>query len=759
MNKIELLSPGGDFEKLKYAIMGGADAVYISGKNFGARKFATNFSLVEIEEGIKFAHLRNKKVYITVNTIIYSHEIKEAYDYCVMLDKLGVDGIILQDLGLANILLYSGLRCELHSSTQMSAHSSYDATILKSIGFHRIVLARENTIEEIKKINEVGIDLETFIHGAHCISYSGQCLMSSMIGFRSGNRGTCAQPCRKKYSFFNNEGKKIEFYGEYLLSPKDMESFNSLDVIKEAGVKSLKIEGRMKSNQYAYLSTKIYRNELDDKIDDSLKDMLLVLFNRGLTKGRKFNVTNSDFMNYESPQNKGIIIGKVIESRNKILKIRTQHTLNVGDELKMFLKEESIGGRVEKIIEQSSNEYILKFSRDLVRGKDVYLTYKTEIIDKIDEMFRNTRISFPIDGKFIFRVGKNPKCIIKYNDLYVEHEIDQLIQEASSKPFNEDSVRVSINKTNETVYYFDTLSIEFDQNSFMPVSLINQLRREALEKLDILRLKLTDFKYNECIPLKDRTKMEEIKTRIVQIGTKDAYNAVKGFPFDFIYFDNMDIINDINDKRIIPVLPNITKDNQIELLIKNLERFDTVVVSNIGQVKAFENKNMISDYSLNVVNEHSIDLLKKVGIKRVTLSVELSKEEITNLMKKSSLYTEVITYGKIKNMITDHCMFKKDTPCEKCHIEGASLMDEFNQKYPLRRFESCRVAIYHSKPIDLITEESEMERMNIKNFRYVFIDENKEQIKDICEKIFSSNPVKTKVFLGHYARKNDIMID
>ena len=351
----ELLSPAGSMESLKAGIQNGADAIYLGGSSFGARAAATNFDNDELIEAVKYAKLRDVNIFVTVNTSIKETEIEDLISYTDFLYKIGVDAIILSDIGIAEVLRKRYPNMELHASTQISAHSLNDVLELKQVGFDRVVIARELGIEEIKEIcDNVDIDIEVFIHGAICVSYSGQCLMSSMLGDRSGNRGRCAQPCRQSYKLINKTtGKIINVNGNYLLSPKDLCSIENIEKILDTGVKSLKIEGRMKRPEYVAVVTSRYRKAIDNYINNkittdkkTLKEDLEAIFNRKFTSGYLMSKNGSDIINLDKPNNVGVKVGEVLSfnlKKNK-LKIKLSGKLSKGDGINLG------GGNIGRII-------------------------------------------------------------------------------------------------------------------------------------------------------------------------------------------------------------------------------------------------------------------------------------------------------------------------------------------------------------------------------------------------------------------------
>ncbi|MEA3423819.1 MAG: U32 family peptidase, partial [Bacillota bacterium] len=472
MKKIELLSPAGDMEKFYAALKGGADAFYLSGKEFGARKFAGNFSNDELIDVVQKSHLYDKKVYVTVNTIIFNNEINEVFEYIKYLNNIYVDGVIVQDLGLIEFCRVNFKDLEMHASTQMSIHSSFGAKLVNDSGVKRVVLARENTLEEIKNVVDEGIDVEVFVHGAHCISYSGQCLMSSLIGGRSGNRGACAQPCRQKYELHNkNHGLVNINVGEYLLSPKDMKTLDDVKKLSEIGVESLKIEGRMKSRYYAFATAHEYHNALMDQPVEFSSESI---FNREYTKGRIFKTDDSEFMNYNSPENHGIVIGEVAEFENNFLTINTERKLAVGDEIKIFRSDGSIGGRIEKII--SKNRYKVTTKSVFKKGEVLHLTYDTKMMKEIDEKLNKNLQIVPLNISFYANEDGLTRMELMSKGQKVSVVKESISQISNNIILSKEDVFKQLSKLGDTVYYLNNFECYIEGDIFIRKSDLNKLR-------------------------------------------------------------------------------------------------------------------------------------------------------------------------------------------------------------------------------------------------------------------------------------------
>ena len=355
MKDVELLAPVGSFESLKAAVQNGADAVYLGGKDFSARASANNFDREELKEAVKYAHVRGVRVFVTTNTLIKQNELEDFIDYVKFLYDINIDALILQDIGAAMTIKKLLPDFELHASTQMVAHSLEDVKYLESVGFDRVVLARELNVDEIKNIcDNTNVDIEVFVHGALCVCYSGQCLMSSMIGNRSGNRGRCAQPCRQRYTMIDiYTGEEISSDGDYLLSTRDLNAIEEINQVIDAGVYSLKIEGRMKKPEYVATVVGNYRQAMDEylrtkkvNVSHDIMADLYTIFNRKFTKGLLLGEVGKDVMNSQVPNNQGLYIGRVVDYNKKAkrLKIALEENLKKGDGINLG------GGVIGRII-------------------------------------------------------------------------------------------------------------------------------------------------------------------------------------------------------------------------------------------------------------------------------------------------------------------------------------------------------------------------------------------------------------------------
>jgi len=691
MKKIELLAPAGNMNSLKAAIMAGCDAVYLGGKLFGARAFSKNFSNDELIEAIKYSHLYGVKVYVTVNTLIYENEVDSFLEYIDFLHKNNVDAIIIQDLGMFDLVRKTFPNLEIHASTQMHIHNLDGVKLMEKLGMHRVVLARETSIDDIKNIkNNTNIELEIFIHGALCISYSGQCLMSSLIGGRSGNRGACAGSCRLPYDVITSDGNKLN-KGKYPISTKDLNSLEHIGELIDAGVSSLKIEGRMKSPEYVYMVVCIYRKAIDSyykkgtvDIDDSQLLKLKKIFNRNFTKGFLFNTDNNDLINDYRPNHMGVPVGKIISYNKGIAKIKLTDKISIGSGLRVIGKNKDVGVLVndfyinDKLVKSANSGDIIRIKiNDTVDINDlVVITTDKEISDEIDTIINSNPRKVLINGKFIGKVNDNLSLTI--NDGVNEVTIEGINVDTSiNRPVDRDTVYEKLNKLGDTVYKFNNLDIILDNNAFFPIKEINELRRMTIEKLNNLRLYSTNYK--KC----------------------DYYIDVPDFKRERLLACLVDNDNDLDRKYDI-----VYSENDLENTIKKLPRVISrypelnklIMVSEIGAFNKY--KNVDTDFSLNVVNSYTVAFLHSLGARKITLSYELNDTQIKELINE---YHN--RYGKHPNLelivnAYEEVMVSKFSLNKYYNQDNLYLRDMFKNKYKIKNKNNL-MYIYNYKKRDI----------------------------------------------------------
>lgn len=795
----ELLSPAGSMESLKAGIQNGADAIYLGGSSFGARASATNFDNDELIEAVKYAKLRNVNIFVTVNTSIKENEIEELISYTDFLYKIGVDAIILSDIGVAEVLRKRYPNMELHASTQISAHSLNDVLELKKVGFNRVVLARELSIEEIKEIcDNVDIDIEVFIHGAICISYSGQCLMSSMLGDRSGNRGRCAQPCRQSYKLINKTtGKIIDVNGNYLLSPKDLCSIENIEKILDTGVKSLKIEGRMKRPEYVAVVTSRYRKTIDNYINNkitddkkALKEDLEAIFNRKFTSGYLMSKNGSDIINLDKPNNVGVKVGEVLSfnSKKNKLKIKLSGKLSKGDGINLG------GGSIGRIIKNGeifdfgvAGEIIeIDFVKNIKSKTPVYKTSDKLLVDNANKSFiegiENKKINLKCE--IFIKVGQKAKFILENIEVYS----DEKIEKANDKEAEIDKIIEKLCKTGGTPYKFVFDNIFVDKDVFVPVSVLNNLRRKAIEKYEEYKLDFSSkriiYSYKNFSYLKDKKVFNgKITLKVHKNSQLDKIleNPDISEYIREIYTEDFTLLEEYYNKfktigiNLVYSALGVIRNEEYSILEKylskiNNEIFNKVQISTWGSKNFFKSKFGTKKFNIdtyfNIYNSYSLRFFEKYfDAEDITISQEINKFEIKSLLNKSkekNANVDMIIYGHTRAMLTEYCAMgvltkdcHKDRRCAECARSDYILKDMENREFRLFQDIFCRTEIRNHITLDLRENINEIFELGVDRVRLDFTYEDSDMVyrilKECVEYLKYSKKFNYKnVFKGHY---------
>lgn len=726
----ELLVPVGNYESLVAAINNGADAVYLGGKRFGARAFANNFTLEELEDATKLCHLYGVKIYVTVNTLIYESEIDEALEYCKSLHKIGVDALIMQDIGLINLVHQTLPNMEIHASTQMHNHSSESLKFLEKLGIKRVVFARELSLDYINNINTV-MEKEVFIHGSLCVSYSGQCLFSSCILGRSGNRGECAGMCRLPYQLYENNNL-IKSSGEYILSPKDISSLNNFKELMDSNIKCFKIEGRMKSPAYVGIVTKIYRSLMDQyysgkelKILDEDLFLLKAIFNREYTKG--FLHGDSDIMNFNAPNHGGIGIGKVTSVTKNKIKIVLDHELNQFEGIRF--KKNNVGMTVNFMYNEK-NDLINKGNS----GDIIYLDNIVGLND-LDEVLLTNPLSkeslvvnkkIPISMKFEGKLHNEIKISVFDGEKIVILK-GSVVDSAKNSPVTKERIKECLLKTGNTPFIIKELNIYIDDNIFIPIGSLNELRRNVLEKLKLLR-ENEKIEYIEKKAYLNNNAVIKTEGISVLVRTKEQLKAVRDLGVENIIVINKELMDD-------DLIYRVPRDN-----IKHDYNYKNLLVTDYASLDKY--RNMRSDYFLNVTNHYALDYINNYS-NTVTLSVECKLDDIKRIMNSYEVKpnVEVLIYGNIELMLMKYCPLNKIVNKEKiCNVckNGKTyyLKDRNNMFYRLQN-DTCThsTTILNCNKTNLINEIRTLKDIGVTNFRIELLDENYEETVDLIERV------------------------
>lgn len=727
----ELLSPAGNMECLKAAIQNGANAVYLGGKHFGARAFAGNFSNEELKEATNYCHLYGVRIYITVNTIVYQDEVGEFIEYIDYLNSIGVDALIMQDIGMITLVKSRYPSFEIHASTQMHNQNNDNIKLLKSLGVKRLVLDRELSLEEINDLDD-DIEKEVFIHGALCNCYSGCCLFSSLNGGRSGNRGECVQSCRMPFKLIKN-GKYIQTDSKFLLSTKELNTTQGIKRLVSSNITSFKIEGRMKSPAYVGYVTRIYRKLIDSAIrgeeyslSEEEKDNLLILFNRDFTSGYLFN---DHIMNIKSSNHQGLEIGKVIEVNSGKIKIRLTKPLYQEDGIRF--KNSGLGMIVNMLYNDKDlltnkalpDDIIYLDNKIGLKEKDIVVKTSSTFLEKEILAINNRKI--PIDINIT--EDKN-KLYIEISDGInkVNGSID--IQKSINRPTSPKEIEEKISKLGNTPYNINNITINIPKNIFVSMSKLNELRRILIDKLTTAKIEVHHHKISDNHIEFTEEKIDKLEITALA-RNKEQVEVLLREKIDKIYVDE-ELYNIYKDySNIYLRLPRVNKNYPNN--IKN------ILVTDLGAVNHYKSTdtNIISDYYLNIVNNYSIKYLLDNNVKRVTLSPEVDYNNINNLIKDK---LELIIYGRLELMITKSCPVKelKLCPCSKEDIYY--LEDKSNKKYPIIH-NKCLTHIMHYKNINYLDNISYYKGIGIRSFRLELFDEEETQILDLINRIKGKN--------------------
>lgn len=784
LNKPELLAPVGNRESLYAAVQNGCDAIYLGGKSFNARKRAENFNVEELEEVFEYAHIRGVKVYVTVNTLYKDQEIKEVLNFIEQIYEYGVDGIILQDLGAAKVINKALPDLELHASTQMTVHNLEGAKYLENLGFSRVILARELSLAEIKEIiDETELKVETFVHGALCISYSGQCLMSSLIGGRSGNRGRCAQPCRLPYTLIDLDTREVigeEFAKSHLLSPRDINVLEILPDLIDVGISSFKIEGRMKRPEYTALVTEKYRKYIDDYVENrennyevrkSDLEEITQIFNRGgFIPGYYLGKEDLDLISHQRPKNWGIKVGEVIdyENRNGECKIKLNKEINAGDGIEIWTGEDETPGTILSEFEKVSEDIIKIEIRGRIRaGDSVYRTSDKELLKRLQKTYQlpDTIKKLEIYGHLTAKLGK-PMELKVWEDEghYLSVTGDFRCEEAKNQPITEDDLQEQLNKLGNTPYKFGSLELNIDNNLFIPISKINELRRKAVEELNLKRSKQfisceRSSRINEeDFKLETAAKKEEAQLT-VYLKEIDYLDDILEVGIDRVYCDSqqleLDQIDDFvqqaksYDTEFFIKLPQIARQYRMREVKKKINRLedsqlDGYLVSQLGIAYLLQKteKKLIADYPLNIFNSYTVNHWQLDEYEGVVLSPELTLNEIKNLTEYNNINKEIIVYGHLSMMITEYCPigavmtgFDSEQSCKQECLQGDfGLLDRKDMAAPIDPDPAnCIATIYNSQPLYVVDYLSKITQSGCQSYRLDFIREDKEEAVEILQ--------------------------
>lgn len=701
---MKIVAPAGNMERFYAAVKAGAQEIYMGLKGFGARRNAENFTLEEYKEAIDYAHKRGVKIFLTLNTIMMEKEMEFLYPNLKVLYEHGLDAVIVQDLGYFKYMKENFPNMEYHGSTQMTVGNHYEAEYLRKLGFTRVVLPREMTFEEIKKIREnTSIELEIFVSGALCICYSGNCYMSSFIGSRSGNRGMCAQPCRKKYE--NSSGEK-----GYLLSPKDqLLGFEEIKKLKDIGIESIKIEGRMKDPNYVFETVSYYRDLIDGiKAQEKSSE----LFNRGYSKGYFYGndnyIMNKDY-SYNLGKNLGLLSGKELKLKSRVV---------LGDGIIYLSKDfEKLGGGYINKIELKNGDMSRKSAeanevivlKDVPRGsKYVFKSYSKEVNDDAQSKMKKEEQRLLISGNFIGHIGEKPVLeLVAKNNLGIEVAVkvigEKEIEKASKKSLTSEELREKISEMGESTFTLGEFSCDIDEGIFMPLSVLKSLRRDCVEKLEKELVESYRRKAGNrySLPIVEEKSREIEFVAIVSNLVQE--NIVKKYGIEKIYKRGIDIAKEGS-------------------LIEH--DLNSKLASNLYQLLENNNDKVMVNWNLNITNRYSVEVLAETGkVESVIISPELSFEKIKEL-GKTSVKKAILGYSRLKGMYIELPLFEK---------EREILKNEEGDTFTAIKNDVGNTEIYLEKPLNILNDLKKLNDLMIDEVVLEFTTETGAEVEKVLE--------------------------
>ena len=730
---VELLAPAGNISSFKAAINAGADAIYMGFGKYNARAMAQNFTLDEYIKCLDYAHIRGVKVYLTLNTLVEDSDIKEILEMLLKLYEYGLDAVILQDIGLANIIHKVFPDLHMHASTQMSVYSLEQVKFLEEIGFKRVVLARELSLEEIKYIvNNTEVEIEAFIHGALCVSLSGQCLMSLSIGNRSANKGECAQPCRMKYELYDFKDNKLE--DTYLLSKKDIYGLDILKDIIESNITSLKIEGRNKTPEYvAYVTSKyrkyidLYNNNKNFKLDNDDQKNLLQIFNRsGKSHGYLKGVEYKNSITTMSPKNTGIFLGKVMEKKGKHIKLKLESSIDLHDGIEIYNDKETVSTIVTSIKDNNFKQ----INSNVEKGNIVYIGDIKQNVNVNDKIYKtsSSNLNDEIRNKYLKRCIRRRKIElnikIKNNEtiklftklLGKEYVYDTLIvpQKSQNKPVNIDVIRQVFSKTQDNGIEFSSINAQIEDGLFVKISSLNEARRNFVSMLEekcCIRRNIENISNNTL-----SKKIENCKTIFNFKNILSVYNYNRNINYEKYYLEKynksldridfqvkdyikyQDEILSIYSKYNLGInLGNFTLKNTDKYIKENLEFLlkngvNIVIIGSYRYIKLLTELKkkydfyIVADYTLNINNIYSANFVNSLGIDIIVPDFDCSEKQFNNICKYFNV--EVVD-DYITVMTSRYCMLgsfigrknEKNICSAPCKSGNYYLLDKYKEKY------------------------------------------------------------------------------
>lgn len=754
---MELLAPAGSPEHLRAALDAGADAVYLGGKLFSARRFAGNFSNEELKEAVREAHLHGACVYVTLNTLIGDVEMKDLRDYLSFLDTIKLDGLLVQDLGVAALARRLAPSVPLHASTQMTISNLDGALFMKSLGFQRVVLSRELSLPEIKNIVEKsGVEIEVFVHGALCVCYSGQCLMSSFMGGRSGNRGACAQPCRMPYHLVDEKGQALNHRGNYILSLKDMLGMERISDFLSAGVSSLKVEGRMKSVEYVYNTVSAYRRAIDEaergrKTDTApLVNVLKEEFNRGYASSYLDDHIGSHMMTALAPGNHGVDAGKAESVKGSFFSFCSSGDFSRAVGVSYETNHQTMAFvPVKDVRREGEGRFFVRFTERPRDGGQVYFVVEGE---KHSTAMKDVKGKIPLSLSFKAVPGE-PLVLTAWDqeDHKVSLSSDYIAEKANSRVTAEEDIEKQLGRLGNTWF---TLKEAFIRNKgcMVPKSLLNHMRQEAVEQLSALREKdherdipkqgKVTFSPLISAPLPEEKPHAVLRTVSLDQVEEGLALGVSHFIFGGETYDHSSVrveeykkaLSLVKEKGGIMIfaLPRVVREKNSEKEDRMLTRLaalspDAMMAEYPGVLKVWQEEGwtipLLAGTSFNLFNGEAVKEIEGFGMKGAMVSEEATMPQIRDMVKMASIPLSALVYGRTEMMVSEYCVInsvmgdKDKNHCPQyCRKGSYFLEDGKGGRFPVKTDEWCHMHILNSHVLDMAPYLNELKRTGLTGF-------------------------------------------
>lgn len=773
--KIELLAPAGNMLAFEAALNAGADAVYLGIDKFSARRGAENFALDELDSVIKKAHLKGAKVYVAFNTLIADEELQTAVESLALISNAGADAVIVQDWGVFELVKELIPNLPIHASTQMNTHNLEMVKFLEDKGAKRIILARELSIDEVSKIcGYANIEIETFIHGALCFSYSGQCLFSSMVGNRSGNRGLCPQACRLSYDLVvAGEGEEVwPAPGKHLLSTRDLSGIRLIPELASAGVRALKIEGRMKSPEYVATVVRIYRNAIDRflnnpesfTVSDEEVDELREIFSRGFSESYLKGISDNRMMGFERPSNRGVFLGRTtyMDVYTGRLGLQVKHELCIGDEVEVWVTR---GGRVRARVDElyvndvpvecapagSKAVIVIKGKRHTIKtGDRVFRVHNEKLVRAARETIAGTKTKrIPLDFSVIIKIGKPVEAKTKLSEssdgwqAELKSEFDA--EQGEKRVLSRDDVIAQFGRLGNTVYEPNSWDIDIEPGAMVPLGKLNDLRRNLVDALDDSRLQV--YKRPEV-------SIKEVKKRLFDVmeaetgikrnkpllavdlsNTAQALESAKNGA-DWLYvrpglsrlggvdFESIAEIKAATGVKVALATGNVLHQQEVDSFLgfvnAKQELFDAVLAGNFGIYHALKGFRLplFAGYHINIFNRIAAKTFREAGAARVCLSPELTLDQIRAITGAVDLDFETLAHGWLEVMTAEHCVpSASKKSCDVCSSRQFYIQDQKGFRFPVEQDINCRSHVYNSKELYLLPNTGDLVNAGISSLR------------------------------------------